>query len=324
MIISKTPFRVSFMGGGTDLPSFYKEESGAVISTTIKKYMYITVNDRFDSSFRLSYSKTEIVKTVDEIQHPILKVVIKNYASDPRGLEVISMADIPAGTGLGSSSSFTVGLLNAIKGHFGHFQSAEQLASEACKIEIEMLKEPIGKQDQYAAAFGGLRLIQFYPDGTVKSEPVIYSPYKLKELQQHMVMFYTGETREASKILAEQSKQTGSKIEALKGMKKLVFDFKSAFENNEPIEKLGRVLHQGWEIKKNLTSGISNDRINEYYERGLKVGASGGKILGAGGGGFLMFLIHPDKKNRLINELAELRHLNVEFDPYGSRIIFFE
>jgi D-glycero-alpha-D-manno-heptose-7-phosphate kinase len=324
MIISKTPFRVSFMGGGTDLPSFYREESGAVISTSIKKYMYITVNDRFDSSFRLSYSKTEIVKSVDEIQHPIFRVILKNYTSDARGLEVISMADIPAGTGLGSSSSFTVGLLNAIKGHFGHFQSADQLASEACKIEIEILKEPIGKQDQYAAAYGGLRLIQFYPDGSVKSEPVVFSPYKIKELQHHMVLFYTGETRGASSILKKQSDQIQTKMGALREMKKLVFDFKKVIEDNGSIDSLGRILHQGWELKKSLSPEIPNGKINEYYERGLKAGAFGGKILGAGGGGFLMFFIHPDKKTALINELQGLKILNTEFDPHGSRIIFFE
>lgn len=328
MIISRTPFRVSFLGGGTDLPDFYQHEEGAVVSTAIDKYMYLTVNDRFDSSFRLSYSKTEICDRVDQIEHKIFRNVLGKYASEAtrqsggRGLELLSMADVPAGTGLGSSSAFTVGLLHAIKAHAGVFQSAEELAAEASRIEIDELKEPIGKQDQYAAAFGGLRYIRFLPSGEVSAEPVICAKRTRDDLEASVTLFYTGVTRSASKVLSEQKSNTASKREVLREMKGLADRFREALQADQGIEAIGDLMHQGWLLKKSLASGIANPQIDEWYERARSAGAIGGKILGAGGGGFLLTICHPDRQERLQAELSELRVLKTRFENQGSKIIF--
>lgn len=328
MIISRTPFRISFLGGGTDLPSFYHEEEGVVLSTTIDKYMYITINDRFDESYRLSYSQTEIRSSVNDIDHKIFRTVLQRYShlaeekNGGRGLELLSMADIPSGTGLGSSSSFTVGLLHAMKAHIGQFQSAEQLAAEASEIEIERLKEPIGKQDQYAAAFGGLQCIRFLPTGEVLTEPVICSKTTKLELQSSLMLFYTGLTRSASEVLSEQNNKTPNNRETLREMKHLALRLKTSLEANGPIRHVGELLHEGWNLKKTLASGISGQKIDEWYERAIRAGASGGKILGAGGGGFLMVVCEPEKQKNVELELGELKRLPIEMESFGSRIIF--
>lgn len=323
MIISRTPFRISFMGGGTDLPSFYLEEDGMVLSTSIAKYMYITINDRFDATYRLSYSKTEICKSIDEIEHPIFKAVLAKHAPTKAGLEIISMADIPSGTGLGSSSSFTVGLIHALKAHLGTYQTAEQLASEASRIEIEELKEPIGKQDQYAAAFGGLRCIEFLKSGEVVSTPITCSTQTYNDLESSVLIFFTGFSRSASNILSEQKSNTKSKADVLRAMKKGAQQLKQILETNGKLERFGQILDEGWKLKKNMAKGISSGQIDEWYDRGIKAGAWGGKILGAGGGGFLMFLANPDKHERIQQELKELRCINdVCFERLGSKIIF--
>jgi len=332
VIISRTPLRISFLGGGTDLPAFYREEEGAVLSTTIDKYIYITVNNRFDDSYRLSYSKTEICQNVDQIEHKIFRSVLGRYGelarekSGGRGLELLSMADIPSGTGLGSSSSFTVGLLHALKGHLGIFQSAEELASEASHIEIEDLKEPIGKQDQYAAAYGGLQFIRFLPGGEVSAEPVICSRGTKNALQASMMVFYTGMTRSASGVLAEQKTNTDRKRETLREMKNLATRLKKILEAGDNplagIQHVGDLLHEGWNLKKTLASGISDSKIDEWYERARSAGASGGKILGAGGGGFLMLLCDPDQQERVRRELKELRIVPMNLESFGSKIIF--
>lgn len=322
MIISRTPFRISFMGGGTDLPSFYEGEEGAVLSTTINKYIYITVNNRFDDTYRLSYSKTEICERIDQIEHPIFQAVLAAHAPDKLGLELISMADIPSGTGLGSSSSFTVGLLHALKAHMGAAQKAEDLAREACRIEIDVLKEPIGKQDQYAAAYGGLQYIRFMPDGAVIADPVICAPRVYDELESSCLLFFTGFSREASHILKEQKSNTRAKANVLREMKKGADRFKKLLESGDKLETAGAILHEGWQLKRAMASGISSDKIDQWYERGLKAGAWGGKILGAGGGGFLMFLCHPDRQSRVREELKELKPFQVKFEKLGSRILF--
>ncbi|MDX9731362.1 MAG: hypothetical protein RBT63_06285 [Bdellovibrionales bacterium] len=328
MIIARTPFRVSFLGGGTDLPSFWREEEGAVLSTAIDKYMHITVNSRFDQSWRLAYSKTEICEQVSQIEHPIFRRVLEKYEALARqqnagnGLEILSMADIPAGSGLGSSSSFTVSLLHALKGHLGVFQSAEDLAREASEIEIVDLKEPIGKQDQYAAAFGGLRYIRFLPSGEVSAEPVICTDDTKRALEGHMLVFYTGVTRSASGVLAEQKANTEKKRETLRAMRDLAYRMKVALENGEPIRRSGELLNEGWLLKKTLASGISAGPIDDWYDRAMKAGAYGGKILGAGGGGFLMVLCPPEKQAAVRDELSELRQVSMRFDSFGSRIVF--
>ena len=322
MIISRTPFRISFMGGGTDLPAFYTEEEGLVLSTTINKYMYITVNDRFDSSYRISYSKTEICNSIKEIEHPIVRALLARHAPNRAGLELISMADMPAGTGLGSSSSFTVGLLHALKAHLGEAQTAELLAAEACRIEIEELREPIGKQDQYAAAFGGLRTIRFLPNGEVIADPVICSQRTFELLEASVMIFFTGYSRSASVILTEQKDNAKSKLSVLREMKAGALRLKRLLEAGGDLKEAGEILHEGWLLKKSLASKISSDQIDEWYERGLKAGAWGGKILGAGGGGFLMLLCHPERQARVAEELKDLRRIHVTFEKLGSRIIF--
>ncbi|MGE3975720.1 MAG: GHMP kinase [Bdellovibrionales bacterium] len=293
-----------------------------VLSTALDKYMYITVNPRFDDSYRLSYSKTEICQSVDQIEHPIFRTVLKKYAPQGKGLELISMADIPSGTGLGSSSSFTVGLLHAMKAHEGTFQSAEDLAAEASRIEIEDLKEPIGKQDQYAAAYGGFNVTRFLPSGQVKVEPVICPEKTLIELEQSTMLFYTGQTRSASKILSEQKENTNAKRDFLRSMKNMVQPMAKILQNGEPLKAFGERLNEGWELKKQMASGISTTQIDESYQAALKAGAWGGKILGAGGGGFLMFLCPLDKQKKVKEELKHLRYIPTRFEKWGSRIIF--
>ena len=323
MIISRTPFRVSFMGGGTDLPEFYREEEGAVLSTTINKFMYITINNRFDSSYRLSYSKTEICNSITQIEHPIFKNVLQKYGPPGQGMEIISMADIPAGTGLGSSSSFTVGLLHALKAHLGQFQSAEDLAAEASRIEIEDLKEPIGKQDQYAAAYGGLQMIRFLPDGEVVTEPLVLKERTRLTLESSMMMFYTGTVRKAAEVLAEQKSRTESKREVLRQMRDQAYQMRELLRSETTgVADTGRLLNEAWRLKKSLVSSISNSEINDAYDTAMKHGAWGGKLLGAGGGGFLLMLAPPESHAAIETALAHYRRIPIRFEKLGSRIIF--
>jgi len=323
MIITRTPFRVSFGGGGTEFPDFYRVEPGAVVSTAINKYMYIVVNKRFDNTIRVSYSRTEIVKDVEKIQHPIVREALK-LVGITKGIEIVSIADIPAGTCLGSSSSFTVGLLNALYAYKGILKSAEELAREACCIEIDILGEPIGKQDQYIAAYGGFRYIQFNPDETVFVESIICDKENREKLNQNLFLFYTGNTREAKSILKEQKINTkkSDKVECLKQMRNLAFELRSHFNNNSEPDILGEFLHKGWMLKKQLASGISNDKIDKYYEIALKAGALGGKILGAGGGGFLLLYCPKEKQTKLQEALNDLTLTEFSLEPEGSKIIY--
>lgn len=324
MIISRTPFRVSFAGGGTDLKKFYKEDCGAVISTTINKYMYITVNSLscfYNHKIRISYSKTEIVDNVEEIQHPVVKEALKLVGIDG-GIEITSIADIPAKTGMGSSSSFTVGLLNALYAFKGKVVSPEQLAREACKIEIELLKEPIGKQDQYAAAYGGLNYIQFNPDESVFVTPVVSSREVKDELSNNLMMFYTGITRKASSILKRQNENIKNKNQNLIKMKKLAADIRRILNEGEKLDRIGAILHQEWLLKKDIISGISNNIIDEYYNNALKAGALGGKILGAGGGGFILLYVEPYNQQKVRQVLSKLKELSFNFEYQGSTIIY--
>ena len=321
MIVARTPFRLSFAGGGSDLPSFYQEEEGAVLSTALNKYMYITANKRFDQTIRLSYSKTEICESVNQIEHPIFKHVLKTYVPQG-GVELISMADIPSGSGLGSSSSFTVGLLHALKGHLGQFQTAEDLAQEACDIEINKLHEPIGKQDQYIAAYGGLQFIRFLPNGDTHVDPIVCSSDTRKNLEASCLLFFTGITRSAKDILAEQKSNTDSKREDLRKMVGIARQMKGVLEKNGSLETFGKLLDEAWQIKRSLASNVSTTAIDQWYERALKAGAWGGKILGAGSGGFLMLFCDPVLKPKICEELKELRTFDCGFDTQGSKIIF--
>lgn len=281
MIISKTPLRISFVGGGTDLRDFYSKDYGSVVSTTIDKYMYITVTKRFDDNIRVSYSKTEITSSVEEIQHPIVKETLKMLGIDG-GVEITSIADIPSGTGMGSSSSFTVGLLNALHAFQGKHAPAEQLAREACEIEIETLKEPIGKQDQYIAAYGGLQQIIFNSDESVFVNPIICTKDRKNELNRRLILFYMGTTRPASSVLYEQKKNTESKADILRKMRDLTFDLRKLLTEGTDLNEFGRLLHRNWEYKRQLAGGITSEEIDNYYEKAMKAGALGGKILGAG------------------------------------------
>jgi D-glycero-alpha-D-manno-heptose-7-phosphate kinase len=321
MIISRTPFRMSFIGGGTDLPGFYTREAGAVISTAISKYVYITVNRRFDRTLRVSYSQTEIADTVDALRHPLFRETMKETGVDS-GIEVTSIADVPSGTGLGSSSSFTVGLFNALHAFGGRFQSAGNLAEQACRLEIDRLNEPIGKQDQYAAAFGGLRRYIFNPDHTVCVDPVICAPEVREDLFDHLVLFYLGGSRSASEILREQASQTDEKIEHLRRLRGLVDCFWNVLTARRDVREIGALLHEGWECKKRLASNISNGKIDEYYHSALKAGALGGKMLGAGACGFLLLFCEPARQSAVRESLRDLRQIPFDYEPEGSKIIY--
>jgi D-glycero-alpha-D-manno-heptose-7-phosphate kinase len=324
MIISRTPLRMSFVGGGSDLPAYYREHGGAVVSTAIDKYVYITVNPKFDQQIRVSYSKTEEVPSADQVQHPLVRESLKQ-AGITGGLEITSIADIPSrGTGLGSSSAFTVGLLHALHAYRGQYRSAEQLARESCAIEIERCGEPIGKQDQYAAAFGGLNFIEFFPDESVSVQPIICQRETLLRLQENLLVFYTGLTRSAAPILREKQRRISREKQmqqTLHRMVSLARQLQVELRNNH-LDAFGDIIHENWMLKKGLSGRISNDRIDHWYEAARRQGALGGKLLGAGSGGFLLFYA-PREKHAAINQaLPGLRPVSVRFEPQGSRIIF--
>jgi D-glycero-alpha-D-manno-heptose-7-phosphate kinase len=309
------------MGGGTDIREFYMHSSGLVISTAINKYMYITVKKRFEDNFRISYHKTEIVQKVNDIEHPIVREALR-LAGITRGIEITSIGDIPGGTGLGSSSSFTVGLLNALFAFKGVLKSAEELAQLACKIEIDILKEPIGKQDQYIAAYGGLKRIRFNPDESVFVDSLIIKPCISKKLKDNLLVFYTGQKRQASSILLEQKNNCRDKIKSLEKLKELASEFNDSIVNDKSLTNVGTLLNNGWLLKKELSKQVSNGDIEKIYQIALKAGALGGKILGAGGGGFLLLYCLKKKQKELRNALRELRELDFDFELEGSKIIY--
>lgn len=322
MIISRTPFRISFAGGGSDLPSFYRQETGVVLSTSINKYVYIAIHPFFDTrNIQLKYSKTELVSSIEDIQHPIFKEVLGMYGL--RGVDLNSIADIPAGTGLGSSSAFTVGLLNAVNAYNDKAVSSEQLGKLACEVEIDRLGSPIGKQDQYAAACGGLNLISFYPDESVNVEKIVMNAVKKKELEGNLIMIYTGDTRSANSILLQQNKAISAKdkFENQQKMVQLAYSLKKTLEDNN-IDDFGRFLHEGWLLKKSLTKAISNSLVDEIYDRGLKAGALGGKLLGAGGGGFILFYCPREKQDNFRKQMSQFTEMDFQFDNHGTKIIY--
>ena len=325
MIISKTPMRMSFVGGGSDLASFYRRHGGAVVSTAIDKYMYITVNRKFDSGIRASYALTEEVEAAHQIKHPLIRAGLTTVGIDG-GIEIASMADIPSkGTGLGSSSSFTVGLLHALYGFKHQYVSNEQLAAQSCHIEIEICGDPIGKQDQYAAAYGGLNYIRFHPDDSVSVDPIICSADTLTRLQDQIVVFYTGRSRGAGELLAEQSKKTASETrvqDTLVKMVALAEDLKRELEHNN-LDAFGEILHENWMLKKTLVEGISDSELDDWYETARRAGALGGKLLGAGRGGFMMFFAPPERHEAIVHALPGMREVRFRFDNNGSQIIFY-
>jgi D-glycero-alpha-D-manno-heptose-7-phosphate kinase len=325
MIVSRTPLRMSFVGGGSDLPAFYREEAGAVLSTSIDKYMYICVNRKFDGRIRVSYTKTEDVERRQEVEHPLVREALELVGIDG-GIEIASMADIPSkGSGLGSSSTYTVGLLNALYAYQSKFVSKETLASQACEIEIGRCREPIGKQDQYAAAYGGINLIRFHPDDSVSVDPVICKPSLLREMEDSTLVFFTGRTRSASAVLADQSiaLKAADRRMLMRRMVQLAFEMKEQLESGT-LEHLGDLLDENWRLKSQLTSGITDPQIDAWYALGLAQGALGGKLLGAGNGGFIMFYAPKERHARIIAALSELEPVRFRFDRAGAQIVFYQ
>jgi|TARA_B100001971_G_C18197290_1_gene542295 D-glycero-alpha-D-manno-heptose-7-phosphate kinase len=323
MIGTRTPFRMSFIGGGSDLKEFYTRSPGSVLSTTINKYMYIFVHPFFDNRIQVKYSKTELVDQIDDVIHPIVRESLKKF--DLSGIDINSIADIPAGTGLGSSSSYTVGLLHALYGYTNQNISAETLASEASEIEIEILKEPIGKQDQYAAAYGGLNIIRFLPTGDVKIEPIEMENSLYTQLQDNLLLFYTDKTRSASDILYDQKNNLINQekiFDTQKKMTKLVEKAKCCLSDSD-LDGFGKILDENWQLKRSLSSKISNTKIDDIYSIALKNRAMGGKILGAGGGGFLLFYCKKEHQKQLRGALSKLTEIEFNFEPTGSQLIYF-
>lgn len=324
MIVSKTPLRMSYVGGGSDLPSFYREEMGAVLSTSIDKYIYVAVNKKFDGKIRLSYSKTEEVNEASEIEHPLVREAL-DMLSIPGGIEIASMADIPSrGSGLGSSSSFTVALLNALYAFKNQYVSKETLAKQSCEIEIERCGEPIGKQDQYAAAYGGLNLIRFHPDDSVSVDPVICGADVIKKIDESTLVFFTGKTRSASAVLKNQSDamRIENRRTLMRRMVELAFELKKELESGD-VENFGSILDENWRLKAQLTNGISNPQIDEWYQAGIRAGASGGKLLGAGNGGFIMFYAPPEHHEKIKAALSDLTPIKFGFDRNGAQVVFY-
>jgi D-glycero-alpha-D-manno-heptose-7-phosphate kinase len=317
---------MSFAGGGSDLPEFYREYGGAVISTSIKRYIYVTVNRKFDNGIRVAYSKTEEVDSVAQIEHRLVRAALKELRI-PGGVEITTVADIPSrGTGLGSSSSFTVALLHALHAYCGRHASKNRLAEESCRLEIDVCGEPIGKQDQYAAAFGGLNLIEFNQDDTVVVSPIICERRTTKRLRDNLLLLYTGMTRSASDILREQTESVRSKPQTritLQRMVELCYYLREEIQQNN-LEAFGEILHEGWELKKTLSNGISSSAIDSWYSTARRNGAIGGKILGAGAGGFLLLYAAADRHEAIVRALPMLRPVTINFDRQGSQIIFYQ
>lgn len=321
MIITRTPFRISFAGGGSDLPSFYRRHTGAVLSTAIDKYMYIVLHPFFQKDkIQLKYSKNELVGDVNDIRHPIFREVLKEYGLS--GIDINSIADVPSGTGLGSSSSFTVGLLNAVRAYLGKASGAGALGAMACDVEINKVGSPIGKQDQYAAAYGGLNLITFHGDESVVVERIIMDRAKKKELERNLFMFYLGGKHSANEILKRQQEAISNddKFEVQKKMVQLAYDLKDRLENND-IDAMGTILHEGWLMKKSLTNGITSDVIDTLYNKGIKAGATGGKLLGAGGAGFMLFYCPGSRHEDFLGNMCGESEMKFNFDDQGSKII---
>ncbi len=322
MIVVRSPFRISFAGGGSDIAAYYRRFGGAVVSTTIDKYMYLVIHPYFNPKIRVKYSRLEDVERIEDIQHPIVRECLIRRRI-PKGMEIASFADVPAGSGLGSSSAFTVGLLHALEARDGRNASASSLAAAACEVEINRLGEPIGKQDQYASAFGGLNYIQFNSDDSVEVQSVAMKPGVLGQLERRLMMFYLGQERSAGAILTEQSANMNDPEMAARvgRMVELARDFRRALESGG-LDECGNLLNENWELKRRLAGGVSSEYVDEIYARALASGASGGKLLGAGRGGFLLLYCEPERQETVRCSLKELREMPFRFSEGGSQVIF--
>lgn len=326
MIISRTPFRISFFGGGTDYPVWYRDHGGAILATTIDKYCYITCRylpPFFQHRSRLVYSKVETVGSNDQIEHPAVRGVLRHlHVTD--GLEIHHDGDLPARTGLGSSSSFTVGFLHALYGLKGRMPTKTQLAKDAIHIEQDVLKESVGSQDQIIAAFGGFNRIDFQTDHRFQVSPVIVDDEQRARLQEHLMLFFTGFSRTASEIASEQIQATPTKTHELRIMQQMVDEAIRILQGRDDLTAFGRLLHEGWQLKRSLTSRISTPQIDALYHTACAAGAIGGKLLGAGGGGFLLVFVRPEEQDRVKEALRGVLHVPFRFETGGSRIIFYE
>jgi D-glycero-alpha-D-manno-heptose-7-phosphate kinase len=321
MIIVQTPLRVSLFGGGTDFPSFYCEEGGCVLSLAIDKYIFVTVKKRFDQKLRIGYTRTEMVDRVGDIQHELIREALRKTGIQ-QGIEVTTMGDIPsAGSGLGSSSTVTVGALHAMYALLGEIVPAERLAKEACEIEIDVLKKPIGVQDQYIAAFGGLRMFEFGTDGQVISQKIELDNGSKRKLNENLLLFFTGVTRQSKSILDEQKQKINGHRAILREMRQMAHTARHELEVGN-VNAVGELLHESWQLKKQLASQISNGSIEALYEAARSAGAVGGKITGAGGGGFLLLYCPHEKQEAVRSALPDLQELPFQLENDGSKVIF--
>lgn len=317
MVISRTPLRVSLVGGGSDLPGFADEHGGAVVSFAIDKFVYVIVTKRFENDLRVSYSQTEIVSSVGDLRHELVRETLR-AAGIPRGVEIVTIADVPSrGTGLGSSSAVTIGTLNALFAYQGILKAPAELAEEAARVEIDVLGKKIGRQDQYACAFGGFQLLRFGPGRAVRRDPVVMPDGLRRELEHSLLMFYTGKHRAGDELL----ERVGTAHDRLGQMRDLALELYRELGNGASPTIVGEYLHQNWELKRQLAPGISDEQIDRWYEDARRAGAVGGKLLGAGGGGFLLFFVPPERQEEVRAALRELRELPIRVDNHGSRII---
>jgi D-glycero-alpha-D-manno-heptose-7-phosphate kinase len=321
MIIVQTPLRVSFFGGGTDFPSFYHEEGGCVLTSAINKYIFITIKERFDNKLRIGYTRTEMVDHVNEIQHELIREALLKTGIE-KGVEITTMGDIPAaGSGLGSSSTVTVGALHAMYTYLSEIVPAQRLAEEACEIEIERLSKPIGIQDQYIAAMGGLRFLEFHKDGRISSECIGLEPCMKRRLNDSLLLFYSGVARKADTILDEQKRNIADRVYILRQMKDMAYVARNELKAGN-LDIIGDLLHESWQLKKQLASQISNGTLEDIYQTARRAGATGGKVTGAGGGGFLLFYCPTEKREAVRSALAPLQELPVQMEQDGTKVIF--
>jgi D-glycero-alpha-D-manno-heptose-7-phosphate kinase len=320
MIITQTPLRISFAGGGTDFPDFFVEHGGAVVSSAIDKFVYCIVKERFDEKIYVNWTKKEIVDSVEEIEHELVREAMRKVGV-AKAVEISFLSDIPAeGSGLGSSSSVTVGVLNALYHFVGETPTAEQLAREACEIEIEILRKPIGVQDQYIASYGGLRCFEFGPGRAVRTSTVRLSRSGLSDLDNMLMLFFTGKTRQAATILSEQKSNIRARTEVLRQMTRQAHEVRQLLEADR-VDDLGGMLHNGWEAKRKLAQGVSNGEMDEIYQRAIAAGALGGKISGAGGGGFFLLCVPSGKRRSVREALSDLREMPFRLERGGSRVV---
>jgi D-glycero-alpha-D-manno-heptose-7-phosphate kinase len=323
LVVSRTPVRVSFAGGGTDLPDFYQHHNGAVLSTAIDKYIYVTVKRHgvfFNEQYRLNYSESEHVNRLEDIKNDIARECLRFLPVDPP-IYISTVADLPAFSGLGSSSSFAVGLLNALYALKGERVSAAKLAEDAAYVEMEVLGHPIGKQDHYAAAFGGLNYFSFDHDGQVAIEPQHFPNGGLQSFFSHIQMFWTGIWRNSSSVLTEQKRNTPSKIQNLLEMRDHARHLRTLIKDGSPPVAFGKILDTNWQQKRQLASGITNDRIDAWYQRGMDAGAFGGKLCGAGGGGFLLFIVSPERQDAVRRALSDIHPTQIGYEAQGSQLL---